>query len=216
MFLKLSMFQCLAIHKNDSFDFFETYQKIFSLVQNPKLHPPGKLSSFVENNKDPIGSLSFKLKDTGLSCLLFKNSLKISGKIMDEDNVLFSDNPDKTFNLHIEKLVSNIYDEILGFSFDDYKINLINGSFNIGQKISNYTVFVDNFVDNVKQEYYKIKMPYQSKRGRFTALKLYTDKNSNSSIHFDHSGAVQMFGFKSMVDLILEFMKFKEIIIKFV
>ena len=210
MTLSLTMFQAMVYIDKYNFDVKRLINEAITCVC---IHPPGKLQINLDfYTEEIIGSINFKLSynATKYSILLFQDKFKLSGGFSQqhESDILFSQDPDNVFNKHIEE-INMLLENILKIHVYNYNVCLINGRYKTNV-IRNYISFANTFVDRYKNEYIKSVLPYQRARGRIAALKLYTRENVKTSIHFDHSGSVQFFAYKKVVDMILDYMDFKD------
>lgn len=173
------------------------YFKLDSQGYAVKARAPGSLGQCVVNPHEwVIGSLEAKV--LGTSVLVFPNGkIKVSGGSAGYDK---SSCGEYEKWLETEKVLPVL--RVL-FQVSDYslKISLINGSHTLTE--INMLNFFDicNFLEDSKFIVSKPSMLVNpGKRGRICSVSVKTEK-IKGSLRFDHSGKLQLFGFKSYTDM---------------
>jgi len=181
-----------------------------------KIHPPGKLQINIDKldiNEYIIGSIELKIlinNKTNISVLLFKNKMKLSGGFVKE---FFNDKlpNDEEFNEYVHEL-SSIIGSIFKVDLEkDQKISLLNSILKMDMIIPEFIKFCKKHFEN-NESYNRVIMPFTSERGRMCAIKVYPNQ-TNESVHFDHKGNLQFFGFKSVCKLNKFVREIREIIL---
>lgn len=162
--------------------------------QNCK-HPSGKLHEMINetDNITTIGSVDMKIKiDNKLvSILFFKSKIKISGGLPDHLKCILDDMIIDSYFQCIADVISILYIE--SKNVKNIKKCLINGNMKLPMKIIDYMKLCERIKNDKKYE--RIVMPFTNQRGRICAIKIYPFAKSKSSVHFDHKGKLQFFGF---------------------
>ena len=176
---------------------------------------PGSLSKDVslDDQTYAVGSLSIQIRNPKTSLLLFSNGkLKVSGGFGEYDET-------KLHNLSRSEFEEWLWVNRIKPSLDVMEIEIFRSDIEIKVFLlnalhKNTKISCDSYVGlcNYIQEkhiYPNMIMPsafsenqyIRQKKGRIIAVKLYTDTNRKSSIHFDHSGKIQLFAFDSPSDI---------------
>lgn len=191
----LSMYQAMVQLKDDLIlqDVYKIIKdiRIFSCVHK---HPKGKLNVIQCDEDHDIGSISMKLKvyDKNVSVLVFSRKMKISGGIRDDmkqvfENTLFHDYLSEIVEIVVENLQTDV---------DDIKITLMNANMRLYFDPKMFLTICQKIKEQDK--YDRVIMPLIANKGRFCALRIYPFEKCNSSVHFDHGGKAQFFGFNDL------------------
>ena len=199
--------------KNDLRMFGKHLKKIKTIQVTA--HPPGSLSKEVDID-DPtyaIGSLSIQIRKPKTSLLLFSNGkLKVSGGFGEYDETKLHNMSRSEFEewlwMNRIKPSLDIMDIDLFRSDVDIKVFLLNALHKNTQISCDKYIELCNYIQE-QHIYPNMVMPsafsedqtIRQKKGRVIAVKLYTHTDKKSSIHFDHSGKVQIFAFDSPSDI---------------
>lgn len=176
-------------------DLRKLYFRLVSQGYAVKACAPGSLGQCVVNPLEwVIGSIQTKV--LGTSVLVFPNGkIKVSG-----GSAGYDDSEEYEKWLETEKVlpvVRVLFPEPVEYSL---KISLINGSHTLSE------INMLNFFDICKllEEKFIVSKPSMlvnpGKRGRICSVSVKTEK-IKGSLRFDHSGKLQLFGFKSYTDM---------------
>lgn len=176
-------------------DLRKLYFRLVSQGYAVKACAPGSLGQCVVNPLEwVIGSIQTKV--LGTSVLVFPNGkIKVSG-----GSAGYDDSEEYEKWLETEKVlpvVRVLFPEPVEYSL---KISLINGSHTLSE------INMLNFFDICKllEEKFIVSKPSMlvnpGKRGRICSVSVKTAK-IKGSLRFDHSGKLQLFGFKSYTDM---------------
>ena len=158
-----------------------------------------------------VGSVHCKFVNTeslnGVSILIFSSGkLKISGGLS------------KVKSKH-EDYIEGMVQELLSFftgrltyllTIPDYTMSMLNAQFRIDMTSQLFRKFLFN-LQNSKQ-FFNIKQPTLSGRGRISSAKVYPFDGRRSHFAVDPKGSVQMFAFKSFDEIELAFQNFIKIV----
>ena len=216
------MYQCMVTgflesfleHANNDLRMFANHLKEIKTIR-VTAKSPGSLSKDVSLD-DPtyaVGSLSIKIRKPETSLLLFSNGkLKVSGGFGEYDKTKLHNLSRSEFEewLWVNRIKPSL--DIMGielFRSDvDIKVFLLNALHKNTQISCDRYIGLCNYIQE-RHIYPNIVMPsafsenqtVRQKKGRIIAVKLYTATNKKRSIHFDHSGKVQLFAFDSPSDI---------------
>jgi hypothetical protein len=218
---KLSMFQLMTdtrcenvlkhnvkiikVHENKLYKNKTKNRKYVKTIRmgEVKLHPPGKLQYTISDiEKFVIGSIELKLvinESTQISLLMFKHKMKMSGGFVKEFFIdkLPTDIDFRDYIMELNSIISYLFKIELK---EEHHVCLINSMLKMNLYIPEFIKFCKNHFER-NELYNRVVMPFTSERGRMCAIKVYPNE-SNESVHFDHKGNLQFFGFKSITKLI--------------
>ena len=239
--MRLSMYQCMVTgflesfleHTNNDLRMFAGHIKNINTIQ-VTAKSPGSLSRIVDidDRSYTIGSLSIQIPKPKTSLLLFSNGkLKVSGGFGEYDDTVLHTLSKIEFEEwlwinRIKPAFELMELEILDTEIE-IKVFLLNASHKNTQVRCSKYISLCNFIRETyvqkSDTYKKIVMPsafsenptIRQKKGRIIAVKLYTDVKKKSSIHFDHSGKVQLFAFDSPSEIVHQCRIFDKIVNEF-